>query len=402
LFDHVLPAGAAPSTTQFCRICSKIAVRNQPIREGDDVRDLFAGRFRGETMARIGVPADPRCGRRPGRVRPVVPMVTVGTVTIRAVGAGRLLAIGTSRRPSGSGQGGPPHDAPHRKPWRRQTLAPAPTVRPQERARVLRGASGQIILAIAPAVANMCKRMVAFMEHDSHIVIEGASNVRDLGWPVATRPGTRRVVRSANLDQLSSHGRRAFGELRIAIVIDLRGKAEAAAAPVLEGTTRVHLPIEPTVAATLLDQRARGTLSVASAVEVMEHTYRRFIMDHAAVFAEVLQYAVGAKQRPILFHCAAGKDRTGVAAALILTALGVAPSVIMEDYLLSNRLYRPQNPGTADIPDAVRDVIVKVRPSYLEAAYAAMTEGWGGPEQYLASALGIGAREREAIGEAMR
>jgi protein-tyrosine phosphatase len=239
------------------------------------------------------------------------------------------------------------------------------------------------------------------MNHDSHIVIDGASNVRALGWPVATPPGSRRVVRSANLDKLSADGRRAFGELGIGVVIDLRGKAEAAAAPVLEGATRVHLPIEPTVAATLLDQRARGTLSVASAADVMESTYRRFIVDHAEVFAQVLHYAVGARQRPILFHCAAGKDRTGVAAALVLTALGVARPVIMEDYLLSNRFYRP-GPGTIDIPEAVRDTIVKVRPSYLEAAFAAMADGWGGADQYLEKALGIGVREREALGQAMR
>jgi protein-tyrosine phosphatase len=237
------------------------------------------------------------------------------------------------------------------------------------------------------------------MEHDGHIVLDGASNVRDLGWQFA--PGRGRVFRSANLDQLSPHGRRAFGELGIGVVIDLRGKVEAAAAPELEGTTRVHLPIEPTVVATLLEHRARGTLSVASAVAVMERTYRQFIVEHAHIFAEVFRHVLRAKQRPVLFHCAAGKDRTGVAAALILTALGVAPPVIMEDYLLSNRLYRPPGLGTTDFPEAVREAIVKVRPSFLQAAYAAMTQGWGGPDAYLEKALGIGPRERAALGVAM-
>jgi protein-tyrosine phosphatase len=240
------------------------------------------------------------------------------------------------------------------------------------------------------------------MEHDSHIVLDGASNVRDLGRRVGAVPGPRRVVRSANLDQLSAHGRQAFGELGIEVVIDLRGKLEAAAAPVLEGTTRVHLPIEPTVVAALLRHRATGTLSAEAAVGVMEDAYRRFIVDHAGVFAEVFHHILGARRRPVLFHCAAGKDRTGVAAALILTALGVAPPVIMEDYLLSNRLYRSPSVATVDFPDAVREAIVKVRPSYLAAAFDAMTEGWGGPDGYLEKALGIAAREREAISEAMR
>jgi protein-tyrosine phosphatase len=104
-----------------------------------------------------------------------------------------------------------------------------------------------------------------------------------------------------------------------------------------------------------------------------------------------------AKRRPVLFHCAAGKDRTGVAAALILTALGVRPSIIMDDYLLSNRLFRPIAGHTTDLPDDIRETIIKVRPSYLEAAFAAMTERWGGPQAYLEQALGLGAGEREAI-----
>jgi len=237
------------------------------------------------------------------------------------------------------------------------------------------------------------------MTHDSHIVLDGTSNVRHIGS--GATPGARRVFRSAHLDRLSSHGRRAFAKLGVGVVVDLRGRTEAADAVVLEGTTRVHLPIEPTVVAELLAHRAQGTLSEASAIATMECAYRRFIVDHADVFAAVFQHVLAARQRPVLIHCAAGKDRTGVAAALILTALGVAPAVVMDDYLLSNRLYRSPGLGGIDIPDAVREAVIKVRPSYLAAAFAAMTEGWGGPDRYLEKALGIGAREREAISQAL-
>jgi protein-tyrosine phosphatase len=241
------------------------------------------------------------------------------------------------------------------------------------------------------------------MEHVSHVILDGVTNVRDLSWPLATalRPGTRRIFRSACLDRLSPLGLRAFCELRVGLVIDLRGKEEAAAAPQLEGTVRVHLPIEPTVVAQLLRHRAAGTLSAAVAAGVMEDTYRDYIANHTEIFTGVFHHIIEARRQPVLFHCAAGKDRTGVAAALILTALGVPPSVIMEDYLLSNQLYRSPNLGTVDIPDDVREAILKVRPSYLEAAFAAMIEGWGDPDQYLEKALGVGTREREAIREAM-
>jgi len=236
------------------------------------------------------------------------------------------------------------------------------------------------------------------MEEAGHIVLDGASNVRDLGWVLGTRPPrAARVLRSANLDRLSQEGRRRFGELGIAVVIDLRGKAEAADAPELEGTTRVHLPIEPTVVAELVAQRAAGGLSVASAMRVMERTYREYVVDHMAVFAALLHHVLSASHQSVLFHCAAGKDRTGVAAALVLTAVGARPATIMQDYLLSNRFFHPAPRADDVVPSEIRQAITKVQPSYLESAFAAMTEGWGGADGYLENALGIGPRERAAL-----
>jgi protein-tyrosine phosphatase len=240
------------------------------------------------------------------------------------------------------------------------------------------------------------------MNHGGHIALDGASNVRDLTWLLGTHPPkTGHVLRSANLDRLSSEGRRCFGELRIAVVIDLRGKIEAAEAPDLEGTTRVHLPIEPNVIASLVAQQAASTLSAASAMQVMERTYRHYIVDHIPVFSAFLHHMLEANERPVLFHCTAGKDRTGVAAALLLTALDVPRAAIMEDYLLSNRFFRRKGPNDADfLSDEVREAVGRVRPSYLEAAFAAMTEGWGGPDEYLQKALGFGPRERAALSQA--
>ena len=135
------------------------------------------------------------------------------------------------------------------------------------------------------------------MNDGGHIVLDGASNVRHLTWVFGVRSSaTGCVLRSANLDQLSATGRRRFGELRIAIVIDLRGKAEAAAAPQLDGATRIHLPIEPNVVADLGAEREAGTLSAASAMRVMERTYRHYIVDHAAVFAELLHRVAAANR----------------------------------------------------------------------------------------------------------
>jgi protein-tyrosine phosphatase len=238
------------------------------------------------------------------------------------------------------------------------------------------------------------------MEHASHIPVEGTSNLRDLSWPLAAgarRAITRRVFRSANLDRLSPAGAAQFGALGVGVVIDLRGRAEAAAAPAFAGATRVHLPIEPNVQAELRVHIAAGTLSVAAAVAVMERTYRMYVLEYAQVFAEILHRTLDAKRQPVLFHCAAGKDRTGVAAALILLSAGVAPATVMEDYLLSNHFYRPTAASTLEIPDDVRAALIKVQPSFLEASLAAIDEAFGSTEAYLDRALGIGPSERAAM-----
>jgi protein-tyrosine phosphatase len=81
----------------------------------------------------------------------------------------------------------------------------------------------------------------------------------------------------------------------------------------------------------------------------------------------------------------------------VLTAVGARPATIMQDYLLSNRFFHPAPRADDVVPSEIRQAITKVQPSYLESAFAAMTEGWGGADGYLENALGIGPRERAAL-----
>jgi protein-tyrosine phosphatase len=116
------------------------------------------------------------------------------------------------------------------------------------------------------------------------------------------------------------------------------------------------------------------------------------------VFAELLENADGA----VLYHCTAGKDRTGVQTALILTALGVPRDVILADFELSNTYYRPKlteadraNP-LAQLPPDVIAVFMGVDRAYLQAFFKAAEERYGSAEAYLAE-LGVGPAERQAL-----
>lgn len=106
---------------------------------------------------------------------------------------------------------------------------------------------------------------------------------------------------------------------------------------------------------------------------------------------------------PALFHCTTGKDRTGWAAAALLSLLGVPRDVVMEDYLRSNDnillAYKDvidafvKAGGDAKIPQAV----LGVKKEYLEAAFDEMESKYGNIEKYFSEALGIDADQQKAL-----
>jgi len=89
------------------------------------------------------------------------------------------------------------------------------------------------------------------------------------------------------------------------------------------------------------DRAAAGQrMTAALAAELMKELYRALVHDQAHRFAELFEHLLQT-DTPVVFHCTAGKDRTGFAAALILHALGVPREVVVQDYLLTNALYKP-------------------------------------------------------------
>ncbi len=90
-----------------------------------------------------------------------------------------------------------------------------------------------------------------------------------------------------------------------------------------------------------------------------------------------------------MFHCSAGKDRTGFAAAALLAALGVGWEQVLEDYLATTRHWRRDTLPDRGLPPAIAAVLLGVEASLLEAAFAAMRETAGSVEAYLDRALGV-------------
>ena len=229
----------------------------------------------------------------------------------------------------------------------------------------------------------------------------GASNFRDLGGYAGHGGRTvkwRQLFRSDHLAALTPQDQALLAELGITRAIDFRGQAESAAqAYALPGVAYHHLVIEPTVVQRALAlQRAGRQITAQDAVALMQDTYRGFVHDNAPRFAQLFALLL-ASDAPTVFHCTAGKDRTGFAAALILLALGVPRDVVMQDYLLTNALYRRPAGLAGHAPDEVLAVLWRVQEDFLNTALHLVDADFGGEQAYLAEVLGVNAAAQKEL-----
>ena len=100
---------------------------------------------------------------------------------------------------------------------------------------------------------------------------------------------------------------------------------------------------------------------------------------------------------PLVMHCTAGKDRTGVAVALILLALGVPRALVLQDYLLTNALYRHPPVPSSQTPAEVLAVLWRVQADFLDAALQVVDTDQGGLESYFSRRLGLSDTARQAL-----
>ena len=177
------------------------------------------------------------------------------------------------------------------------------------------------------------------------IELDGAVNVRDLGG-LATQDGGQtvggRLLRADNLQELSAADvARLVDDIGLTTVVDLRSTAELKAegpAPLQAvGSVRhVHLPVLP--------EQGSATDMVADALLTRDDTdrsrypadrmtghYLGYLEDRPDQVVAAVR-TIASSEGPVLVHCAAGKDRTGVVVALALSAVGVRPEAVVADY----------------------------------------------------------------------
>lgn len=228
-------------------------------------------------------------------------------------------------------------------------------------------------------------------------LLQGASNFRDIGG-YRSADGRRvrcgQIFRSDHLAGLTSEDLARLASLGIGHSLDFRGAAECAATPYdIPGVQRVALTIEPTVIARMQALVAQGVVPTAEeTVELMRETYRDFVNRNADTYGRFMKHLLE-QPTPQVFHCTAGKDRTGFAAALVLSALGVDRATIEHDYLLTNQLYKRDARLEGQGHPHVMKVLWQVQPEFLHAAFEAVDVQHGGMTDYLHGAIGLTPQE---------
>ena len=228
--------------------------------------------------------------------------------------------------------------------------------------------------------------------------LASSANFRRVGVPQGCGTPLKNLYRSDHLGALDAHDAEQIAALGIRRVLDFRGVEERTAAECrLPGVTVHSLPIEPTIVQKLQELLASGApLSAADVSAHMQDTYRGFVRHSTPRFAEFFAHLL-ASDEPTVFHCTAGKDRTGFAAALLLKAVGVDDEAVMHDYLLTNDRVELPAVSRMGLPREAMAVLWRVQPEFLHAAFAEAQARHGSLDAYLREGLGLGTSERERL-----
>lgn len=170
------------------------------------------------------------------------------------------------------------------------------------------------------------------MPADTDLPLPGVHNIRDLGGlPIASggRTAYGRMLRACAMRGLAREGQKALIEAGLATVIDLRSQAERTEAPGpfsgMTGIADFHLPLFANLAP--LGQDARPSSPVS-----LKGLYATALEKAAPRFAEAVVLIADSAPGLVIFHCTAGKDRTGLLAAMLLSLAGVSRADIVADY----------------------------------------------------------------------
>lgn len=219
-----------------------------------------------------------------------------------------------------------------------------------------------------------------------HLALPGTYNVRDLGWYPAAgsrRTRSRMLLRGDSLHRLDVHGVATLAALPLRSIIDLRSPRERTEYPTRLGRLQVTVHLIP------LLEAQDGQPAMAEDWTLLD-SYLAAVRTRGSEFVEVARALAAPGALPSLFHCMAGKDRTGLVAAILLSALGVSDDIVTADFAQSSRFldaqyYREATLRTLErgVPQALVERVLTTEPSYIRAVLQEIRDTHGDTSRYL-------------------
>lgn len=238
-------------------------------------------------------------------------------------------------------------------------------------------------------------------EASREIAVPGVRNFRDLGGiAVAGGKRVRRglVFRSAKFDTILPEGERVIAALGVRTIVDFRCPGECERNPTRAASVAparmISLPVFPDTPNGYFEEKLTHGLTPDAAKAFMEAANRSFAREHSAAFRDFFALFDDEANFPLIFHCTGGKDRTGFAAAMLLSVLGASDEAIFDDFLISRKNTLPQSARVMSklleiVPAETLDVLLTVFPQFLRASLDEIDALWGSRERFLRDALGV-------------
>ena len=220
------------------------------------------------------------------------------------------------------------------------------------------------------------------------------NNLRDLGNKKTKANNVIKnnlFIRCAAPINLSTAAQKKLISNGQTLIIDFRGVNEAEKNPTSlpRGLlkNRVHLPVEPKVTELLKELDKKNTQKT-DLNEIFQQAYRKYTVENLDTFKEFFKILFKNPGIKIIFHCTAGKDRTGFAAALILLLFGVSRRCIFDDYMLSNEHYKPTANVTKEVNQIGVKELLKVDESWLDAGLKEFETNAGNITEFATELIG--------------
>lgn len=244
-------------------------------------------------------------------------------------------------------------------------------------------------------------------DHPRRVKMSVSRNLRDLGGytTVDGREVKKGLLyRSDSLARLSRRDLELLGGLGLKRIYDLRSENERKKDPnrLPEGSVSqvveipiYYAPMDPEVTRRRI---LKGEVEKGDFHQAMLESYRAYALEYLHEWSILLRGLAEADSLPALINCTHGKDRTGIAVAIVFRSLGLSQETVLDDYMLSNIFWEKEASRLSCLaygasffrtPRSEVRTLLEVRPEYLDAAFAAIDERYGSFEGYLHEGLGI-------------